>query len=389
MDGLPSDWRVVEPPASTPLNTPGSKPPAAEFNPPVVRRARVGDRRTGPRRRLDAVGRRRCHGRGGCGRDRGRGVGGPVAGRRGPPAASRPRGSLVVDVGGAVRRPGVYRLVDGARVGDAIEAAGGFAPTVDAAVAARDLNLAARLEDGDRVRVPARGRDQPPTTGTGAGGAAQRRRLPTPATASSTSTRRRPPSSRPCPRSGRRPPRRSSRRARSRRSPASTTCGRASCSAKRRWPRSATSSRSAECPGPSRSRSGRSSPRWRSRAPGPRRIGRLALLLAPAAVLIAIAARRIPAARPLAAGVAGAAVIALRVLVLPLPRPALDLPDGSGPWPARVESVSSPREGHQRATIALLVEPVIRVALDAPRYPPIQPGDRIVVQRRGPAAAGR
>ena len=65
--------------------------------------------------------------------------------------------------------------------------------------------------------------------------------------------------------------------------------------------------------------------------------------------------------------------------MLPLPTPALELPDGSGPWPARVESVSSPREGHQRATIALLVEPAIRVALDAPRYPPIQPGDRIVV----------
>ena len=108
-------------------------------------------------------------------------------------------------------------------------------------------------------------------------------------------------------------------------------------------------------------------------------LDRIALVLVPAAVIIAVAARRILVARPLAAGVVGASLIALRVLALPLPAPALELPAGTGPWSARVESVTAPKDGHQRATIALLVEPAIRVALDAPRYPEVQPADRIIV----------
>lgn len=62
-------------------------------------------------------------------------------------------GDVVVDVAGAVRRPGVYRLPAGARVVDAIARAGGAEG--DAVLEA--INRAARLADGQQVVVPERG----------------------------------------------------------------------------------------------------------------------------------------------------------------------------------------------------------------------------------------
>jgi competence protein ComEA len=57
---------------------------------------------------------------------------------------------VVVDVSGAVARPGVYRLPGGSRVVDALRRAGG--PTPSAALEA--INRAARLADGQQVVVP-------------------------------------------------------------------------------------------------------------------------------------------------------------------------------------------------------------------------------------------
>jgi competence protein ComEA len=74
------------------------------------------------------------------------------------PAASDigPSGAIVVDVGGAVARPGVYHLPSGSRVADAIAAAGGYGPRVAADRVGAELNLAALVRDGDRILVPTR-----------------------------------------------------------------------------------------------------------------------------------------------------------------------------------------------------------------------------------------
>jgi competence protein ComEA len=62
--------------------------------------------------------------------------------------------AVIVDVEGAVRRPGLHRIAVGSRVGDAIAAAGGFSGRVDLRSSATDLNLAAPVADGDKVVVP-------------------------------------------------------------------------------------------------------------------------------------------------------------------------------------------------------------------------------------------
>lgn len=79
----------------------------------------------------------------------------------GQPGATAPvvaaAAEVVIDVQGAVVRPGVHTLPEGSRVADAISAAGGYAATVDIAAASRQLNLAERLVDGAQVRVPTLG----------------------------------------------------------------------------------------------------------------------------------------------------------------------------------------------------------------------------------------
>ncbi len=64
-----------------------------------------------------------------------------------PPPTAAP---IIVHVSGAVVQPDIYTLPPGSRTWDAIEAAGGFLPEAYT----NTLNLAAQLEDGDKILVP-------------------------------------------------------------------------------------------------------------------------------------------------------------------------------------------------------------------------------------------
>ena len=65
---------------------------------------------------------------------------------------AEPRPRLVVHVVGAVKRPGLYRLADGARIADAVRRAGGATRRADLSL----VNLAAPVSDGSQVVVPRR-----------------------------------------------------------------------------------------------------------------------------------------------------------------------------------------------------------------------------------------
>lgn len=66
--------------------------------------------------------------------------------------------SVYVHVFGAVTAPGLYVLGEGARVVDAVAAAGGFAEGADKTA----VNLARPLTDGEQLQVPVQGAVPPP-----------------------------------------------------------------------------------------------------------------------------------------------------------------------------------------------------------------------------------
>jgi competence protein ComEA len=76
---------------------------------------------------------------------------------------------VVVQVAGAVARPGVYSLPAGSRVADAIQAAGGYSMEVDPRTAETKLNLAAKLQDAQLIAVPRRGETASGSSGAGGG----------------------------------------------------------------------------------------------------------------------------------------------------------------------------------------------------------------------------
>ncbi|HET7928890.1 MAG TPA: ComEA family DNA-binding protein [Actinomycetota bacterium] len=88
----------------------------------------------------------------------------PAPGDAPLPAASAgpsPEVVILVDVAGWVRRPGVYEFEEGARVIDAIDAAGG----ARSGALLESLNLAAPLADGIQVLVPRQGQTVAPPAG--------------------------------------------------------------------------------------------------------------------------------------------------------------------------------------------------------------------------------
>lgn len=78
----------------------------------------------------------------------------------GDPSSDSKRASaaseVYVDVDGAVATPGVYRLREGARVAQAIDAAGGLTPEADVT----GLNRASKVVDGQKIYVPHAGEQQ-------------------------------------------------------------------------------------------------------------------------------------------------------------------------------------------------------------------------------------
>lgn len=78
-------------------------------------------------------------------------------------AAPVPALTVTVHVAGQVAAPGVYSVPSGARVADAVVAAGGTAAEADVEA----LNLAAKVSDGERVYVPRKGEAAPPPVAGG------------------------------------------------------------------------------------------------------------------------------------------------------------------------------------------------------------------------------
>ena len=62
--------------------------------------------------------------------------------------------TILVDIEGAVVKPGIYKLLQESRIQDGLVAAGGISAQADRTYIAKNLNLATKLIDGAKVYIP-------------------------------------------------------------------------------------------------------------------------------------------------------------------------------------------------------------------------------------------
>jgi len=71
-----------------------------------------------------------------------------------PAETEKEETEVIVDIAGAIRKPGVYSLPAGSRIQDLLIACGGLSQTADREWVAKNLNRAAPLTDGVKIYIP-------------------------------------------------------------------------------------------------------------------------------------------------------------------------------------------------------------------------------------------
>lgn len=103
-------------------------------------------------------------------------IGGSVVSSKKPEQKTFPKESLIqeqksilVDVSGAVNKPGVYSLPEGSRIEEVIKLAGGIAENANTEFISKQLNLAQKISDGSKIYVPFEGEQGGVVAGVAAG----------------------------------------------------------------------------------------------------------------------------------------------------------------------------------------------------------------------------